>query len=378
MLFSLSVNGNNREVKRYLESDNWIVQNLNNALETWNSKLSEIWQLLTQSPETFKGGDIWSVMLTIHDALKGIGYGLLVLFFAISVVKTCSSYLDVKKPEHAVKLFIRFALAKGAVGYGLELMMALFSVIQGMVSTIMQNSGFGGDSDVIELPAEMVEKIESVGLLDSIPLWIVTLLGSLFITVLSFIMILTVYGRMFKLYMYTAIAPIPIATFAGEPTQNIGKNFVRSYAGVCMEGVIIALACIIFSVFAASPPAIADSSLSAVNIVWNYVAELIFNLLVLVGAIKAADRIVKEILDRPENFDNIYRLTSDDKLLVSWRALWICDKLCRQKPEWLIPFREELTGRLMSCGHDGSKRLLLSILYHAPATKVPSVALLNF
>ena len=223
-------------------------------------------------------------------------YGLLVLFFAISVVKTCSSYLDVKKPEHAVKLFIRFALAKGAVGYGLELMMALFSVIQGMVSTIMQNSGFGGDSDVIELPAEMVEKIESVGLLDSIPLWIVTLLGSLFITVLSFIMILTVYGRMFKLYMYTAIAPIPIATFAGEPTQNIGKNFVRSYAGVCMEGAIIALACIIFSVFAASPPAIADSSLSAVNIVWNYVAELIFNLLVLVGAIKAADRIVKEIM----------------------------------------------------------------------------------
>lgn len=180
--------------------------------------------------------------------------------------------------------------------HGLELMMALFSVIQGMVSTIMQNSGFGGDSDVIELPAEMVEKIESVGLLDSIPLWIVTLLGSLFITVLSFIMILTVYGRMFKLYMYTAIAPIPIATFAGEPTQNIGKNFVRSYAGVCMEGAIIALACIIFSVFAASPPAIADSSLSAVNIVWNYVAELIFNLLVLVGAIKAADRIVKEIM----------------------------------------------------------------------------------
>ena len=111
-----------------------------------------------------------------------------------------------------MKLFIRFALAKGAVGYGLELMMALFSVIQGMVSMIMQNSGFGGDSDVIELPAEMVEKIESVGLLDSIPLWIVTLLGSLFITVLSFIMILTVYGRMFKLYMYTAIAPIPIAT----------------------------------------------------------------------------------------------------------------------------------------------------------------------
>ena len=277
-------------------SDNWVVQNLQNALDTWNSKLAEIWQILTQSPENFKGGGIWQVIVQIHGALQAIGYALLVLFFVVGVVKTCGSFTEVKRPEHALKIFIRFAIAKGVVTYGLELMMALFSVIQGMVSTIMQNSGFGGDSDVIELPAEMVEKIESVGLLDSIPLWIVTLLGSLFITVLSFIMILTVYGRMFKLYMYTAIAPIPIATFAGEPTQNIGKNFVRSYAGVCMEGAIIALACIIFSVFAASPPAIADSSLSAVNIVWNYVAELIFNLLVLVGAIKAADRIVKEIM----------------------------------------------------------------------------------
>lgn len=277
-------------------SDNWIVQNLNNALETWNSKMSEIWQLLTQSPETFKGGDIWAVMLTIHDALIGIGYGLLVLFFAVGVVRTCSSYADMKRPEMAVKMFIRFALSKGAIGYGLELMMALFTIIQGVVSTIMESSGMDGSTQALTIPQEMVESIESVGLLDSIPLWIVTLLGSLLITVLSFIMILTVYGRMFKMYMYTALAPVPLATFAGEPSQNIGKNFVHSYAGVCLEGAIIALACIIFSIFAASPPAVADSSLSAVNIVWNYVAELIFNLLVLVGAIKASDRIVKEMM----------------------------------------------------------------------------------
>ena len=279
-----------------MESDNWIVQNLDNALETWNSKMSEIWQLLTQSPETFRGGDIWEMILTIHDALIGIGYGLLVLFFAVGVVKTCSSYADMKRPEMAVKMFVRFALAKGAIGYGLELMMALFTIIQGVVSTIMSSSGLDGSSQALTIPEEMVESIENVGLLDSIPLWIVTLLGSLLITVLSFIMILTVYGRMFKLYMYTALAPVPLATFAGEPTQNIGKNFVHSYAGVCLEGAIIALACIIFSVFAASPPAVADSSLSAVNIVWNYVAELIFNLLVLVGAIKASDRIVKEMM----------------------------------------------------------------------------------
>ena len=167
--------------------------------------------------------------------------------------------------------------------------------IQGIVTTILANASMSGGT-VSQLPAEIVEKVESVGMLDSIPLWIVTLLGSLLITVLSFIMILTVYGRMFKLYMYTAIAPIPLSSFAGEPSQSVGKNFIRSYAGVCLEGAIIALACIIFSVFTSSTPAVSDTSLSAVTIVWNYVGELVFNLLILVGAVKASDRIVKEIM----------------------------------------------------------------------------------
>jgi hypothetical protein len=278
-----------------MESDNWIVQNLNSALDTWNEKLAEIWTLLTQDPKTFKGGGIWSVMVDINDALKAIALGLLVLFFAMGIVKTCGSFTAMKKPEHVLKAFVRFALAQGAVVYGLDLMTALFSIIQGIASTILAQASLSGGT-VAQLPAEIVEKIESIGMLESIPLWIVTILGSLLITVLSFIMILTVYGRMFKLYMYTAIAPIPLSTFAGEPSQSVGKNFVRSYAGVCMEGAIIALACIIFSVFASSTPAVSDTDLSAVTIVWKYVGELIFNLLILVGAIKASDRIVKEIM----------------------------------------------------------------------------------
>ena len=107
-------------------SDNWVVQNLQNALDTWNSKLAEIWQIITQSPENFKGGDIWNVIASIHGALQAIGYALLVLFFVVGVVKTCGSFTEVKKPEHALKLFIRFALAKGVITYGLELMMALY------------------------------------------------------------------------------------------------------------------------------------------------------------------------------------------------------------------------------------------------------------
>lgn len=271
-----------------------IIDNLNNALDTWNQKLSEIWQIITQSPENFKGGDIWNVILTINDALKAIGLALLVLFFVAGVIRTCGSFAEIKRPEVALKIFIRFVLAKAAVTYGLDIMMAFFRIVQGIMSTAMNAVGSGVQNDIV-LPDIIVQKINEVGFWDSIPLWALTLIGGIFITVLSFIMIMSVYGRFFRLYLYTAIAPIPISTFAGEPTSQIGKSFLKSYAAVCMEGAIIVLACIIFSVFAASPPQIAEDA-SAVSIVWAYVGELIFNLLVLTGAVKMSDRVVREML----------------------------------------------------------------------------------
>ena len=275
-------------------SDNWVVQNLQNALDTWNSKLAEIWQILTQSPETFKGGGIWKVIVQIHGALQAIGYALLVLFFVVGVVKTCGSFTEVKRPEHALKIFIRFAIAKGVVTYGLELMMALFNIIQGVTSTIMQTAGFGSTEDTV-LPDEIIEAVEDCGFFESIPLWAVTLIGGLFITVLSFIMIMSVYGRFFRLYLYTAIAPIPLSSFAGEPSQNIGRSFLKSYAAVCLEGAIVVLACIIFSLFASSPPVV-NPDAAAVTMVWSYIGELIFNMLVLVGAVKMSDRVVREMM----------------------------------------------------------------------------------
>lgn len=275
-------------------SDNWVVQNLQNALDTWNSKLSEIWQLLTTSPQEFKGGTIWNVMVNINGVVQAIGFALLVLFFVVGVVRTCGSFTEVKKPEHALKLFIRFAIAKGVITHGLELMLALFNIVQGTISTIMNSAGFGKPNQTA-LPTEMITTIEECGFWESIPLWAVTLIGGLFITVLSFIMIMTVYGRFFKLYMYTALAPIPLSTFAGESSQNVGKSFIKSYCAVLLEGAVIVLACIIFSLFASSPPVV-DANAAAVTQVWSYVGELVFNMLVLVGAIKMSDRIIREMM----------------------------------------------------------------------------------
>lgn len=276
-------------------SGNWIVDNLNSALNTWNNKLAEIWQLISTSPEEFKGGGIWDVIVGINGGLQAIGYALLVLFFVMGIVKTCGSFTEFKKPELVFKSFIRFILAQAAVGHGMELMMAVFRVAQGMVSSIISSSGLSALT-ATTLPDEMVTIIEDVGLIESIPLWAVTLLGSLFIWVLALVMILTVYSRFFKLYIATAIAPVPLASFAGQPSSSIGMAFVKSYAAICLEGCIIVLACVIFSQFASAPPAIADSTLAPATIVWNYVGELIFNMLVLVGSIKMSDRIIRELM----------------------------------------------------------------------------------
>ena len=278
-----------------LLSDNWIVGNLQSAFNTWNDKLTEIWSLVTTSPETFRGGAIWTAIVGINDALKAVAYGLLVLFFAMGIFQSAASFKDFQRPEFALRHFIRFVAAKVAVSSAMEIMTAVYSVCGGVVQSVMGSMG-GMTAASVSVPQEMVTTIESVGFLASIPLWLVTVLGSLFITVLSFILIMTVYGRFFRLYMYTALAPLPLASFAGEGTSFAGKAFLKSYIGVCLEGAVIVLACLIFSAFASTSTPTLNTSLSAVTMSWQYVAETIFNMMVLVGLVKGAERIIKEML----------------------------------------------------------------------------------
>lgn len=277
-------------------SDNWIVANLENAFATWNDKLSEIWSLVTTTPQNFKGGGIWSIIANINGSLQAIGYGLIVLFFAMSIFKSTASFRDFQRPEYALKHFIRFVAAKVAVTYAMDLMVKLYEICGGIVLQI--TAGMGGiGGAAVTLPSAIETAIEDVGFWASIPLWLVTILGSLFITVLSFVMIMTVYGRFFKLYMYSALAPIPISSFAGEGTSQMGKAFIKSYVGVCLEGAVIVLACVIFSAFisAGGTPTL-DPNITTVTMVWKYIGEVIFNMLVLVGLIKGSDQIIKTML----------------------------------------------------------------------------------
>lgn len=130
--------------------------------------------------------------------------------------------------------------------------------------------------------------------MESIPMWALALIGSFAIGLISFGLILVIYGRFFKIYMYTAVAPLALATFGGTGTSSMGKSFLRSYASICVQGVVIVLSCIIFSAFASSgSPAIVDGS--AIMKVWNYLQETFFNMALLVVMILGVNNVVKEM-----------------------------------------------------------------------------------
>lgn len=174
--------------------------------------------------------------------------------FSSRICQDISKSYRCKTTGAALKLFLRFAIAKGVITYGLELMMAVFEIVQGIISKIMTTSGLGSLSKT-KLPSEMIKAIEDCGFFESIPL----------------------------------------STFAGQPTQNVGKSFVKSYAAACLEGAIIVLVCVIFSMFASTPPVV-DANAAPVAMVWKYIGELVFNMLVLVASVKMSVRIVREMM----------------------------------------------------------------------------------
>jgi len=270
-----------------------ITEALQNGLDTWNEKIFEIWNILTDSLSTFRGGGIYEIIQIINTSLIGIGIALCVLFFFLGMMKSMSSFAELKRPEIAVKMFLRFVFTHTVVTQALDLMVKLFNFVQGIVVSISDRIGTGAMQ--ASVPSEVKDYLDSFGWFDSIFPWVLALIGSLVIAVLSFLILLTIYSRFFKIYIFTAVAPIPLAGFAGETTSYIGRGFLKSYISVLFEGVVIILACVIFSAYSSN--AQNDIPLTgSMTTTWAYLSDVIFNLLVLNGIIKLTSNLSREML----------------------------------------------------------------------------------
>ena len=114
----------------------WVVDIIENCITLWNSTLSSIWSMLTQSPETFHNGAVWNAITKIFTALQGAGYGLLVLFFAMSFFKHTVSFREFRHSAQIIGYLIRFVAAKVLISQGMEVIKLIFKISGSFIGDI--------------------------------------------------------------------------------------------------------------------------------------------------------------------------------------------------------------------------------------------------
>lgn len=274
----------------------WVLEIIENCIALWNSTLATIWGMLTQSPETFHDGTVWAAIEKIFTALQGAGYGLLVLFFAMSFFKHTVSFREFRHPEQIVGYLIRFAAAKVLISQGMEVVKLIFTICGSFIGDIAAQMG-GLTSVAATIPENIRTAIEDANIVSQIFIYLVSLILAAIVIVLSIGLLMTVYGRFFRIYMYVAVAPLPMSTFAGELTSRHGRTYIQGLIGACLEALVIVIACIIFSAFASTDST--DLALnfgdSGVGLILSYMLKVIIQMMILGGMVKAADRTVKEL-----------------------------------------------------------------------------------
>lgn len=285
---------------------------IQSILDMFNHAMQLSYDFLTKDLDTFAPG-VASVMKNINDGFVAFASALLIILTLWNIVKSATSITELKRPEVILKVFIRFALTYFAILHTWDILEGIVTISGGLITRAFTASGSIVDGSWQEITAPtfgnpIMDIISSVGTiftggLAKIPELLLGLIGFIVALVLSVTLILTVFGRFFKIYLFTALAPVPLAAFGAEDTHPIARNFIHSFIGVCLEGAVIALAMIVFSAYAStslfdfSSWGIFDWLGTAAEEIC-YMFEQIFNMLLLLGIIKGADQVVRQVFNR--------------------------------------------------------------------------------
>lgn len=271
---------------------------LEHAVEMFNDYMAKTWDMLTTGLTDFMDGQVWAVMAAINSGLTAGGLALLVVFTFMGILKSTVSLTELKRPEAAVRVIVRFIFAKALITYGSAFMLYIFEIIQ---SAVLQIRRYAGGFREASVPDEIAEALEEPSAIFdpiiSILMGISGLLAWMVIVIVSVVILVTVYGRFFRLYMYTAISPLLLSTLGGEPSQSIGIGFLKNYAAVCLEGVVITIACVIYIAIAKDPNVtVHDGDWGPLLMVLEYVLNFVLYAFILLFAVKGADRIAREMM----------------------------------------------------------------------------------
>lgn len=265
------------------------LDNLTSALRFWEVKFNEILDILLIDPQNFQGGKIWGIVSNIITLIEGIGVSLLIVLFFYGLFKSTIDFRDVfKNPKTVVFAFARIFIAEFFVVNAKEILLFTLQFVQDIIAKIEITN----NAIVYTVPDNIITALDTADWWASIGAWVSSLVGGWVIRGLTLLIIVLVYGRFFKIFLLTAVSPIPLAGYASDPTEYIGNNFMKSYIGEALRGVVIITACMIFSAYATSPAA--SNSTTPGALVFDYVLDVVMQLLILVIMVKGSDRLVKE------------------------------------------------------------------------------------
>lgn len=178
-----------------------------------------------------------TVIDTAMTAVEGVALVLVSMFFAIQLCND-AMLLKIQSYEQVFKIFFKFVLAKVIVQNAKGLMGILFNGFNAIAQSLGETnygfmSSFGTDA-ILTQPADagFLNLNYLVKYLETMPTYFI-LLGACW--VINLILI----GRLFEIIVYTVISPIPLATFAAEGWHDSAKAFIKSYAAVCLQGLVV-------------------------------------------------------------------------------------------------------------------------------------------
>ena len=232
-------------------TDNWIVANLQAALNFFNAMMQFLYDILVINPVTYRGGTIWQVVDTIYESLLGVSISLCVIFFYIGIIQDSAELILHRRWEVIVWDIFKFSMMSGKILYGRYLLLIVFYIGKEFVDAVSGDDGNVLETMVwVEMPDKIVNATNGLSMSSGIVFWVVTLLAAIVIMVACFSIMLVVYGRLFKIYLHIAVSPPFIACSAGKSTMSVFATFIKSFAAICLEGLLIVVVCIIFSAFA--------------------------------------------------------------------------------------------------------------------------------
>lgn len=269
------------------------VETINNALDNWYDGIDKAMDIITTDPRLMGGGMVNFVIANLYNVTEAVGIALLILCFYVGIFGSASSMAETKRPEAVFRLCVRTAVTGLLVSNGFDLMGKILDICQSLVADLNVSVSI----TATPVPNEIRQAVANLGWLEELAVWIVSLLGSLAITVATIIILLTVYGRFFKVYLYMILCPIPLATFAAKSTSQICISYLKSYIGVCLEAVIVVVSIKIYEIYSTSvlSSPLIDTTASASSMVWSYLETTIFNILLLVTIIKTSTTLVREM-----------------------------------------------------------------------------------